>query len=210
MSFDDLPRFHEPARLGVMLSGSGRTLVNLIEQIESGSLDATIPVVIASKECLGADKARSAGIETHVHDTRLDPDWLDSVCDAHEIDLIVLAGYLKLVPITDRVRNRVINIHPALLPDFGGKGMHGHHVHEAVIKAAKRGEVSESGCTVHFADEAYDTGSVIVQKRCPVHDTDTADELADRVFALECEAYPEAIKLLIERNESSARANNSV
>lgn len=208
MSFDDLPRFHAPVRLGVLLSGSGRTLDNLIERIAAGEIDATIPVVIASKECLGAQKARNAGIETHVHDKRLDPNWLDSICEAHEIDLLVLAGYLKLVPISDRVRHRVINIHPALLPKFGGKGMHGHHVHEAVIESAQRSEVSESGCTVHFADDEYDTGSVIVQKRCPVLATDTPDELAARVFALECEAYPEAIKLLIQRNESNARANN--
>jgi phosphoribosylglycinamide formyltransferase-1 len=102
----------------------------------------------------------------------------------------------------------VINIHPALLPDFGGKGMHGRHVHEAVVDAAKRGEVRESGCTVHFADEAYDTGSVILQLRCPVEAGDTPDELAARVFELECEAYPEAIKMLIERNASRSCANN--
>lgn len=193
-----------------MLSGSGRTLDNLIERIGSGALPATIPVVVASKECLGAQKARDAGIETHVHDKRLDPAWLDTLCDAHEVDLIVLAGYLKLVPISERTRNRVINIHPALLPNFGGKGMHGHYVHEAVIQAARRGEVKESGCTVHFADEEYDTGSVIVQKRCPVSEADTPDELAARVFELEREAFPEAIKLLIERNEATTRANKPV
>jgi phosphoribosylglycinamide formyltransferase-1 len=209
VSFDDLPRFHTPARLCVMLSGSGRTLDNLMERIESGELKATIPVVITSKECLGAQKAREAAIETHVHNKKLDPGWLDSICDRHDIDLIVLAGYLKLVPITDRVRHRVINIHPALLPSFGGKGMHGHHVHEAVIETAQCGELNESGCTVHFADDEYDTGSVIVQKRCPVNAKDTPDELATRVFALECEAYPEAIKSLIERNVSNTRANNS-
>ena len=208
MSFDELNRFHSPTRLAVMLSGSGRTLDNLLEHIGRGELDASIPVVIASKECLGAQKARHAGIETHVLSGKLDPDWLDSVCDEHGIDLVVLAGYLKLVPISDRVRHRVINIHPALLPDFGGKGMHGHHVHKAVVEAAKRGEVQESGCTVHFADEAYDTGSIILQRRCAVEAGDTPDELASRVFELECEAYPEAIKMLIERNASRSRANN--
>ncbi len=200
MSFADLPRFHCPARLAVLLSGSGRTLENLLAHIEQGDLDATIPVVIASKACLGAHKARDAGIETHVHDGPLDAEFLDELCDRHGIDLVVLAGYLKLVPITDRVRDRVINIHPALLPDFGGKGMHGQRVHQAVIDAAKRGEVDESGCTVHFADDDYDTGSVIVQVRCPVKSTDSAQELGDRVFALECVAYPRAINLLIARN----------
>ncbi|MEZ6164411.1 MAG: phosphoribosylglycinamide formyltransferase [Phycisphaerales bacterium] len=208
VSFDALPKFHTPARLAVLLSGSGRTLDNLLERIEQGTLDATIPVVIASKECLGAQKARDAGIETHVHTGRLDSAWLDSICDAHKIDLVVLAGYLKLVPISDRVRHRVINIHPALLPSFGGRGMHGHHVHEAVVEAATRGEVNETGCTVHFADDEYDTGSVILQHRCPVDASDSPDELAARVFTLECEAYPEALKMLIERNASRSGANN--
>lgn len=209
MSYDDLPQFHAPARLAVLLSGSGRTLDNLLEQIALGQLAATVPLVIASKECLGAHKARDAGIETHVHAGLLDATWLDVLCERHEIDLVVLAGYLKLVPISDRLRHRVVNIHPALLPSFGGKGMHGHHVHEAVIEAASRGEVVESGCTVHFADDAYDTGSVIVQSRCPVHPSDTPDELAARVFALECEAYPQALKLLIERNARASAAKSA-
>ncbi len=208
MSFDELPHFHTPVRLAVLLSGSGRTLDNLIEHINGGTLDATIPLVIASKECLGAQKARDAVIETHVHAGRLDSGWLDGLCDAHEIDLVVLAGYLKLVPISARVRHRVINIHPALLPKFGGKSMHGHHVHEAVIDAAKQGIVHESGCTVHFADEQYDTGSVIVQLRCPVHADDTPDQLAARVFSLECEAYPQALKKLIERNAQRSAAKS--
>jgi phosphoribosylglycinamide formyltransferase 1 len=205
MSFVDLPKFHCPVRLAVLLSGSGTTLDNLLAHIEQGDLEADIPVVIASKECLGAHKARDAGIETHVHTGVLDPNWLNAICDMHEIDLVVLAGYLKLVPITDRVRDRVINIHPGLLPDFGGKGMHGQRVHQAVIDAAKRGEVDESGCTVHFADDDYDTGSVIVQLRCPVYDTDCAQELGDRVFELECRAYPQALKLLIARNADAHR-----
>jgi phosphoribosylglycinamide formyltransferase 1 len=205
MSFVDLPKFHCPVRLAVLLSGSGTTLDNLLAHIEQGDLEADIPVVIASKECLGAHKARDAGIETHVHTGVLDPNWLDELCDRYEIDLVVLAGYLKLVPITDRVRDRVINIHPGLLPDFGGKGMHGQRVHQAVIDAAKRGEVDESGCTVHFADDDYDTGSVIVQLRCPVYDTDCAQEVGDRVFELECRAYPQALKLLIARNADAHR-----
>lgn len=200
MSFDQLPKFHSPVRLAVLLSGSGFTLDNLNKHIAVGDLNAEISVVIASKECLGAQKARDAGIETHVHAKALDPGMLDELCEKHAIDLVVLAGYLKLVPITDRIRNRVINIHPALLPDFGGKGMHGAHVHQAVVEAASRGEVNESGCTVHFADEQYDTGSTIVQLRCPVKDTDCAQELGDRVFELECQAYPQAIHILIKRN----------
>lgn len=209
MSYNDLPKFHAPARLAVLLSGSGRTLDNLLDQIAREQLHAAIPVVIASRECLGVEKARGAGIETHVHTGTLDAAWLDALCERHAIDLVVLAGYLKLVPITDCLRHRVINIHPALLPSFGGKGMHGHHVHEAVIEAAKRGEVRESGCTVHFADDEYDTGSVIVQLRCPVHPSDTPEDLAARVFALECRAYPQALKLLIERNARASAAKSA-
>lgn len=200
MSFDQLPKFHSPVRLVVLLSGSGFTLDNLIKHIAAGDLDAVIPVVIASKECLGVQKARDARIETHVHTQQLNSEILDELCEKHNIDLVVLAGYLKLVPITDRVRDRVINIHPALLPDFGGNGMHGQRVHQAVIDAAIRGEVNESGCTVHFADEHYDTGSTIIQLRCSVNDTDCAQKLGDRVFKLECQAYPQAINLLIARN----------
>ncbi|MBL4697458.1 MAG: phosphoribosylglycinamide formyltransferase [Phycisphaerales bacterium] len=200
MSFDTLDKFHSPMRMMVMLSGSGTTLMNLIEHISEGKLAATIPVVAASKECLGAQRARDAGIETHVHSGRIASDVLDALCDEHEIDLVVLAGYLKLLPMTDRVRHRVINIHPALLPDFGGKGMHGEHVHQAVVEAYQQGKVTESGCTVHFADEEYDTGSSIVQCRCSIEDADCAQSLADRVFQLECQAYPKAINLLIQRN----------
>jgi len=205
MSYGDLSqlnlsKFHSPMRMMVMLSGSGTTLVNLIEHIAEGKLAATIPVVVASKECLGAQWARDAGIQTHVHSGRIAGDVLDSLCDEHEIDLVVLAGYLKLLPMTDRVRHRVINIHPALLPDFGGKGMHGQRVHEAVVEAYQRGEVSESGCTVHFADDQYDTGSTVLQSRCAIEDNDCVQSLGDRVIMLERQAYPKAINLLIERN----------
>ncbi len=200
MSFDTLAKFHSPMRMMVMLSGSGTTLMNLIEHIAEGKLAATIPVVVASKECLGAQKSRDAGIQTHVHSGRIANDVLDALCDEHEIDLVVLAGYLKLLAMTDRVRHRVINIHPALLPDFGGQGMHGQKVHQAVVEAYQRGEVHESGCTVHFADDQYDTGSIILQSRCEIKDNDCAQSLGDRVMLLERQAFPKAIKLLIDRN----------
>ncbi|MDF1809158.1 MAG: phosphoribosylglycinamide formyltransferase [Phycisphaerales bacterium] len=206
MSFDELDKFHSPTRLAVLLSGSGTTLDNLLRHIDSGNLDADVPVVIASKECLGAQKARDAGIPTVVHTGQLDSQMLDQICAQYDVDLVILAGYLKLVPISPRVQNRVINIHPALLPDFGGKGMHGMNVHRAVVESAKLGKIDRSGCTVHFADEHYDTGSTIIQLDCPIHETDTPDELAKRVFELECQAYPQAIKLLIDRN---ARAHSA-
>jgi phosphoribosylglycinamide formyltransferase-1 len=184
----------------VLLSGSGRTLENLLGVIERGELDAEVVGVGASRECLGAQKARARGIETRVFEGGIGGDELDAMVEQTGADWVVLAGYLKLVPITDRVRGRVVNIHPALLPGFGGKGMHGQRVHEAVIEAFRRGEVRESGCTVHFADDAFDTGGIIAQKRCVIEESDTPETLAARVFELECECYPEALRALIEKS----------
>jgi phosphoribosylglycinamide formyltransferase-1 len=103
-----------------------------------------------------------------------------------------MAGFLSLWEIPPELHGLVLNIHPALLPKFGGKGMHGHHVHEAVLAAGE----TESGCTVHYADNTYDTGPIIVQRRVPVRPGDTADTLAARVFEQECIAYPEAIRIV--------------
>ena len=113
------------------------------------------------------------------------------VLDAAKVDLIAMMGFLSRWNIPSRYDGRVMNIHPALLPNFGGQGMFGHHVHEAVL--AQGGKVS--GCTVHFADNEYDTGPIVVQRTVPVFDTDTPDTLAARVFEQECLAYPEAIRL---------------
>jgi phosphoribosylglycinamide formyltransferase-1 len=107
-------------------------------------------------------------------------------------DLVCLAGWLHLLPIPDDFRHRVLNIHPSLLPAFGGKGMYGRRVHEAVLAYGAK----VSGCTVHFADDTYDTGPVLVQKCVPVLAGDDPDALAARVFAAECEAYPEAVGLV--------------
>ena len=188
------------ARLLVLLSGSGRTLENLLEVIGRGELDAEVVGVGASRECLGAQKARARGIETRVFDGGIGGEELDAMGGDLDVDWVVLAGYLKLVPITDRVRGKVVNIHPALLPDFGGRGMHGQRVHEAVIEAFRRGEVRESGCTVHFADAEFDTGGIIAQKRCVIEQSDTPETLAARVFELERVCYPEALRLLIEKS----------
>jgi phosphoribosylglycinamide formyltransferase-1 len=107
-------------------------------------------------------------------------------------DLICFTGWLHLLPIPEEFRQKVLNIHPSLLPAFGGKGMYGHHVHEAVLAYGAK----VSGCTVHFADDTYDTGPILVQKCVPVKEGDNADTLAARVFQAECEAYPEAINLI--------------
>ena len=112
--------------------------------------------------------------------------------EARGAELVCLAGFLSLLDLPDRWVGRVINIHPALLPSFGGKGMYGHHVHESVLAAGCK----VSGCTVHFCDQTYDTGPIIVQRTCPVLEDDTADTLAARVFEQECLAYPEALRLI--------------
>lgn len=112
-------------------------------------------------------------------------------------DFICLAGFMKLLPseVLRAFPNRVLNIHPALLPKFGGKGMYGHHVHEAVLAAGEK----ESGCTVHLVTDQYDEGEILVQLCCPVRATDTPESLAARVLELEHRAYPEAVRLLMER-----------
>lgn len=186
-----------PIRLGVLISGGGTTLANLIAQITDGRLDAEIAVVIASRpDCGGLQKAREAGLRTHTV-VRRDHVQVDSFscavfdrCREACVDLVVLAGFLCRLDIPDDFRARVMNIHPALIPAFCGKGMYGGHVHEAVLD---RG-CQVSGCTVHFADNKYDHGPIILQRCVPVLDTDTPDTLAGRVFEAECDAYPEAIR----------------
>lgn len=186
-------------RLAVALSGGGTTLLNLHDRITAGTLDAEIVCVIASNDrCKGIERAKERGLPVSVlarktyADKHAFSDAVFAVCRAAEADLLVLAGFLSLLVIPDDFANRVLNIHPSLLPKFGGKGMHGHHVHQAVIDANE----TESGCTVHLADNTYDTGPVLLQKTCPVLPDDTSDTLAARVFELECDAYPQAIEEL--------------
>lgn len=181
-----------------MLSGSGRTLVNLNEAIKSGRLSAVIGLVIASRECLGAERARDAGLQTIIMPGVISAANLAAVLDQNKINWVILAGYLKLIEIPPQYRNRIVNIHPALLPDFGGPGMYGHRVHEAVIEAGAK----QSGCTVHLVTPEYDRGPILLQKSCPVLPDDTPDTLAARVFALECAAYPEALERLITQGVS--------
>ncbi len=188
----------QPARLLVLLSGSGRTLENLLDRIDRGELPARVVAVIANKDCGGLEKARARSISAQIIPGTIPPHAFDELVAHHRADWVVLAGYLKLVPVTPATLGRIVNIHPSLLPAFGGPGMHGIKVHQAVVDAFARGEVTESGCTVHLADERFDTGPVILQKRCPVKPTDDAAQLAARVFTLELDAYPEALRLLIE------------
>jgi len=187
------------ARLAVLLSGGGRTLVNLAAAIERGELPAEIGLVVASRACPGVERAHELGIETRVIAGEIDPGLFKRLLDEHRIDWVVLAGYLRLAPVPGRWAGRVVNIHPALLPDFGGPEMYGDRVHRAVLDSGAR----ETGCTVHLCDAGYDTGPIVLQRRCPVLEGDTPETLAERVFALETRAYPEALRRLIEAGTGS-------
>jgi phosphoribosylglycinamide formyltransferase-1 len=175
-------------RLGVLLSGGGRTLQNLVERTAAGRLRAAIACVVAVRpEAFGLQRAAAAGLP---HACVALPADVWPLLREHRVDLVCLCGYLRLLPIAADFRNRVLNIHPALLPRHGGKGMFGHHVHAAVLAAGER----ESGCTVHVCTDEYDRGPIVVQQRVPVLPGDTVDTLAARVFEAECEAYPLAIE----------------
>jgi phosphoribosylglycinamide formyltransferase-1 len=190
-----------PIRLAVLLSGGGTTLQNLIDRIADGRLTAQIIQVVASKPgAFGAERARQAGLPVAVVERRACTDVaafsaaVFDHCRRAGAELVCLAGFLQLLRIPDDFAQRVLNIHPALLPAFGGKGMYGHHVHEAVLAYGAK----VSGCTVHFCDNEYDHGPVVLQCAVEVRDDDTPDTLAARIFAAECEAYPEAIRLFAE------------
>jgi formyltetrahydrofolate-dependent phosphoribosylglycinamide formyltransferase len=191
-------RLDRPIRLAVLISGGGTTLLNFLEQIEQGHLAAEIPLVIASRsDCGGIDRARQAGLRCEIV-ARKQFGSVDEfsqavfgLCREARVDLVTLAGFLSLLQIPRDFDNRVVNIHPALIPAFCGKGFHGHKVHEAALTQG----VKISGCTVHFADNQYDHGPIILQRCVDVRHDDTPDSLAARVFAAECEAYPEAVRL---------------
>jgi phosphoribosylglycinamide formyltransferase-1 len=173
--------------LAVLLSGTGRTLDNFHEQILAKKLAAKICVVIANVEdALGLAKARKYGYPAYY---AKNSDVANTIIAGYKIDLICLAGYLKLYQPPPALRKRVVNIHPALIPSFCGPGFYGHHVHEAV---RARGCLV-SGCTVHFADGLYDHGPIIAQKAVPLDDDDSPDTIAAKVFTAECLAYPEAL-----------------
>ena len=189
----------KPLRIVVLISGGGTTLRNLIRRMDAGCLTVDIPLVILSNpKATGRRFADEAGIACDVIQPAAfrDRDAFSRAifdrCRQVEADIVVLGGFLKRLTIPDDFVNRVTNIHPALLPSFGGEGFYGHFVHEAVLEYGAK----VSGCTVHFADNQYDHGPIIVQKAVAVHDDDTPDTLAARVFEAECEAYPEALQLI--------------
>ena len=187
--------------LAVLLSGSGRTLENVQQAILAGRLSARVAVVVSSKsEAYGLVRARQHGLDAVAVPRRAYPDLrafnnaVNAVLARYPIDLVLLAGFLSLYQPPPALVGRVMNIHPALLPAFGGQGLYGERVHRAVLEAG----VKLSGCTVHFADACYDHGPIILQAAVPVYDDDTVEALAARVFAAECELYPQAIQLFAE------------
>lgn len=185
----------KPIRLAILISGGGTTLQNLLDRIAAGRLNAAIAGVVSSRaDAFGIERAKKAGVPVTVVPAR-SPRFADEVWSAVRSfapDLVCFAGWLRLLPIPADYRLKVLNIHPALLPAFGGRGMYGRRVHEAVLACGAK----VSGCTVHFADDSYDTGPILVQKCVPVKEGDDPDTLAARVFTAECEAYPEAIELM--------------
>ena len=187
-----------PVRLAVLLSGSGSTLQNLLDRIAAGTLPAQVVVVVASRsDAYGLERARLVGIPERVvarkeyADVERFNDALHAALEPFAADLVVLGGFLSLFQPRSRYAGRVMNIHPALIPAFCGAGFYGDKVHRAVLESGVR----VSGCTVHFADDQYDHGPIILQGTVPVLDDDTPETLAARVHALERELYPEAIRL---------------
>ena len=177
-------------KLAVLLSGSGRTLDNFHDRIREGSLNASIEVVISNvADALGLEKAGNYGYPAF---HAVGNPAINAIIKDYDIDLVCLAGYLKLYEPPPELARAVLNIHPALIPAFSGAGFYGMWVHRAV--KAKGCKVS--GCTVHFANEIYDEGPIVVQKCVAIDDGDTPDDIAAKVFAKECEAFPEAINLV--------------
>ena len=191
----------EKINMAVLLSGGGTTLQNFVDLIEAGELHVRIPVVISSRaDAYGLERARKRAIPTAVIPSRKFRDFdlmseaIASELQKYSVDLVALAGFMCFFRMPSWLQGRVMNIHPALIPAFCGKGWYGRRVHESVIESGAK----VSGCTVHFADNEYDHGPIIIQGVVPVLDDDTPDTLAARVGTAERKAYPEAVQLFAE------------
>ncbi|HBE70069.1 MAG TPA: phosphoribosylglycinamide formyltransferase [Planctomycetaceae bacterium] len=185
--------------IAVLISGGGTTLKNLLAVHESGRLDVEFRLVVSSrKTAAGLEFARQSGITTEVirrRDFQTPAEHSQAMfnaCRAAGVELVVMGGYLEHLLIADDFANRVVNIHPSLIPSFSGHGYYGLRVHQAAIDYG----VKLSGCTVHFVDNEFDHGPIIVQRACHVLPADSAQDLAARVFDLECQLYPEAIQAI--------------
>ena len=185
-------------RIVMLLSGTGSTLENLFEKIEKAELSAQIVAVISSREnVLGLERAQKRNVpaialvpkQFENNDAFNDALW-DEI-RKHKPDLVVLGGFMTLLRVPEDFQHRIMNVHPSLVPAFCGKGMYGHRVHEAVIEYGVR----VSGVTVHFVDNEYDHGPIVLQEAVPIFDSDSPESLAQRVQAKERELYPRAIQL---------------
>lgn len=192
---------NKKTRIAVFVSGSGSNLQSIIDNIENGTLNCEISYVIADRECFGLERAEKHGIKSIMLDKKLFGNKLsDEISailenDIEKTDYIVLAGYLSILSesFINKWTRKIINIHPSLLPKFGGKGMYGMNVHRAVIEAKE----TESGCTIHFVDTGVDTGEIILQIKVPVLSDDTPEILQKRVLEKEHILLIEGIKKLL-------------
>jgi phosphoribosylglycinamide formyltransferase-1 len=189
--------------IAVFASGRGSNLMAILDAIKKGVLKAKISVVISNNSNAGAlEIARANGIDAlHISRKQFssDEEYVKKILDelrSRNVQLIVLAGYMKKIPpeVIKEYPNRILNIHPALLPAFGGQGMYGLNVHKAVIESG----VKITGVTVHIVDEEYDHGPIVMQRAVEVRDDDTPESLAQRVLEVEHQIYPQAIKLFVE------------
>jgi len=197
----DSRRMAQPLRIGVLLSGEGTSLENLCERIDAGEVPGRVAVVIASREGAGGlARARRRGIPAVAvprkrhRDVGAFNDRIHEVLAAHDVDFVALLGFLSPFETRRRYDGRAINVHPALIPAFCGRGFYGHRVHEAVLESG----VKVTGATVHFVDAEYDRGPIILQEPVAVRDDDTPETLAERVQAVERRLVPEAIRLFAE------------
>ena len=193
----------DPLKLGVLISGGGTTLENLIARIRDGRLrNVEIRLVISSRSAVrGVEIARAAGLPLAIirrkdyADDDLFSDAITAALNGGGVDLVALGGFLCFWRLPPQYEGRALNIHPALLPRFGGKGFYGHRVHEAVLAAG----AAESGCTIHLVDNQYDHGPIVAQSRVPVRPDDTPDTLAERVGVAERELYPRVIQQVVDQ-----------
>ncbi len=181
----------------ILISGSGTNLQRIIDCIDSGEIrNAKVNLVIADRECVGLERAKKHNIPTQL--VNRGKDFSDNLEKAipENTDLIVLAGFLSILKpeFCEKWEGKIINIHPALLPKFGGKGMWGHHVHNAVIEAGEK----ESGATVHFVTSGIDEGEIIMQGKFDVDENDTTETLAQKVHQVEYDIFPKAIDLVLK------------
>jgi formyltetrahydrofolate-dependent phosphoribosylglycinamide formyltransferase len=189
-----------PLSIAVLISGGGTTLQNFIDLRNSGELDVHVKLVISSRpNAKGLQRATDAGIPTVVIEQSSNPQssFSKQITDAlqqADVDLVCMGGFLSMWIVPANFEGRVMNIHPALLPGFGGKGFYGRRVHEAVLEAGCK----VTGCSVHFVDNIYDNGPIILQKAVAVHEDDTPETLAKRVRKQEKVIYPEAVRLFAQ------------